>query len=121
MAQLNNVSNTWAQIISSITNIPAKNTIWSVIQRLVLGASVYFIWQERNMRLFGGACRTVDELYKTIVDTVRSRIMGLKIKVTPDVIKAAEVWNFPIDKLFKYKCMLDDLLADNMIIDDEEN
>ncbi|PWA53535.1 reverse transcriptase zinc-binding domain-containing protein [Artemisia annua] len=101
MAKLDDVSNSWAQIISSIVNRPAQNSIWSVIQRLVLGASVYFVWQERNLRLFGGHSRTVEELTKIVIDNVRLRLMGLKLKTTPDVIMAAEVWNFPIDKYFK--------------------
>ncbi|PWA61076.1 reverse transcriptase domain, Reverse transcriptase zinc-binding domain protein [Artemisia annua] len=117
MAKLDNVSNCWPQIISSIVNRPAKNSIWSVIQRLVWGASVYFIWQERNVRLFGNNSRTENELFKIIIDTVRFRLMGLKINVTSDVIAAAEVWNLPISKYHKYKVMLDDLMADNMNID----
>ena len=119
MAKLSNVSNTWAHVISSMVNIQAKNTIWSVIQRLVLGAAVYFIWQERNMRLFGSYGRTEDELFKIIVDSVRFRIMGLKVKVTSDVMNAAEIWSFPIDKNLKYRYLLDELMADNMDIDDE--
>ena len=102
-------------------NRPAKNSIWSVIQRLVWGASVYFIWQERNIRLFGSNSRTEDELFKIITDSVRFRIMGLKINVTPDVISAAEVWNFPISNYHKYKCVLDDLMADNMNIDGNDD
>ncbi|GJU49072.1 hypothetical protein Tco_1218627 [Tanacetum coccineum] len=30
---------------------------------------------------------------------ILSRLLGLKLKTTPDVIKAAEVWNIPIDRL----------------------
>ena len=117
MAKLNSVSNVWAQIISSVVNIPARNTIWSVIQRLMLGAAVYFIWQERNMRLFGNYGRTEDELFKIIVESVRFRLMGLKIKVTSDVIKASEIWCLPIDKKLKFRHILDELLSDPMEID----
>ncbi|PWA74821.1 Phytosulfokine [Artemisia annua] len=98
MAKLRNMPNNWAQVVSNMVNIPAKNTIWIVIQRLVFGASVYYIWQERNMRLFGSYGRTVEELLKVIVDTVRCRIMGLKLSATNYVMNAAEIWGFPIDK-----------------------
>ena len=114
MAKLDSVSDCWPQIISSIVNFPAKNSIWSVIQRLVWGAVVYYIWQERNIRLFGGYSRTENELFKIIVETVRLRIMGLQLKVTPDVISAAKVWNFPIDNRYKFQNVLEDLLADYM-------
>ncbi|GJY70470.1 hypothetical protein Tco_0474173, partial [Tanacetum coccineum] len=103
----------------SIVNMPASNTIWSVIQRLLLGASVYYIWQERNIRLFGEAKRSDDEIFMIVFKFIRLRLMGLKLKATTDVIKAAEVWNFPIDKMSKYKIMIDNLLSDAMDIDDE--
>ncbi|PWA46903.1 reverse transcriptase domain, Reverse transcriptase zinc-binding domain protein [Artemisia annua] len=104
MAKLNLVSNCWPQLISSIVNIPAKNSIWSVIQRLVWGAAVYYIWQERNVRLFGGYSRNENELFKIITDAVRFRIMGLQLKVTPDVISAVKVWFSPGS--FSFGCCL---------------
>ncbi|GJV76374.1 hypothetical protein Tco_1507958 [Tanacetum coccineum] len=78
--------------------MPAKNTIWSVIQRLAFGASVYFIWQERNFRLFGGQSRTEDAVFKITVDSVRYRIIGLKL------------WNekSPLCNLINYSTLLYD-------------
>ena len=119
MARVDDISNIWPQIVSFMANMPANNSIWSVIQRLVWGASVYFLWQERNIRLFGGYGRTEDELFKVITDAVRFRLMGLQLKVTPGVITAAEVWNFPFDRIYKYKYILDELLGDNMDVDDD--
>ena len=69
--------------------------------------------------MFGGYGRTEDELFKVITDAVRFRLMGLQLKVTPGVITAAEVWNFPIDRIYKYKYILDELLGDNMDVDDD--
>ena len=114
---MSHVSNNWAQIVSSIVNIQAQNTIWRLIQRLMWGAAVYFIWQERNMRLFGSYGISEDELFKIIVDSVRIRIMGLSMRVTSDVIAAAEVWRLPIDKKLKFRFLIDDLLTDNMVSD----
>ena len=50
LAKLHDLSNTWGEVISGIINKPTKNGIWSVIQRLLFGVVVYFIWQERNLR-----------------------------------------------------------------------
>ncbi|PWA89205.1 Phytosulfokine [Artemisia annua] len=124
MAKLNDYSNIWAEIISGIANKPASNTVWSVIQRLVFGAAVYFIWQERNARLFSGVERSEDCLFMIIVESVRMRLMGLKMKVTSDVINASVIWKFPIDKNLKYKRMLEELFADDndkTDVDDEDN
>ncbi|GKC32155.1 RNA-directed DNA polymerase, eukaryota, reverse transcriptase zinc-binding domain protein [Tanacetum coccineum] len=52
MACLDNVSNVWGELVSGIVNKAANDGIWNIIQRLVFGAAVYFIWQERNFRLF---------------------------------------------------------------------
>ncbi|GKC08702.1 RNA-directed DNA polymerase, eukaryota, reverse transcriptase zinc-binding domain protein [Tanacetum coccineum] len=60
--------------------------------RLVLGAFVYYIWQERNMRLFEEVKRTGEEIFKLVVESVRLRIMGLKLKTTKDVIEASKKW-----------------------------
>ncbi|GJY88850.1 RNA-directed DNA polymerase, eukaryota, reverse transcriptase zinc-binding domain protein [Tanacetum coccineum] len=58
--------------------------------------SVHEVWKsmkinsvkERNLRLFGDTRRTEDELFNIIFEIVRSRFMGLQLKVTPEVIKA---------------------------------
>ncbi|GKA28195.1 reverse transcriptase domain-containing protein, partial [Tanacetum coccineum] len=55
---------------------------------------------ERNIRLFGNAGRSEEELYKIIFESIRSRLMGLNLKVTPDVIKATRIWNVPIDRMW---------------------
>ncbi|GKE66794.1 RNA-directed DNA polymerase, eukaryota, reverse transcriptase zinc-binding domain protein [Tanacetum coccineum] len=120
MAKFENMSNSWAQVISSIVSMPAKNTIWNVIQRLAFGASVYFIWQERNFRLFSGQSRTEDAMFKIIVDSVRYRIIRLKLQVTNDVINVADIWNFLVNKISRYKYMMNELLSDFMDIDNEK-
>jgi hypothetical protein len=42
----------WGNTVESIANKPCGNNIWSVIRRLCLGATLYFIWQERNFKIF---------------------------------------------------------------------
>ncbi|GJR59309.1 hypothetical protein Tco_1501471 [Tanacetum coccineum] len=97
MARLEDLSNVWAEIVFGITNKPARNGIWSIIQRLVLGVMVYFVWQERNFRLFRKCERSEDKLFSIVTDTVRLKRMGLTLlKASFDVKKAAEMWNFPL-------------------------
>lgn len=118
MALLDNLSNNWASIISGISNRPAGNKIWSVIQRLVFGASVYFVWQERNMRYHQQVERDVDVLFDHIVETVRMKIRGMSLKCTTDVIKASEIWNFPISKNVKYHEIVKELNGNNIFNED---
>ncbi|GJY58938.1 RNA-directed DNA polymerase, eukaryota, reverse transcriptase zinc-binding domain protein [Tanacetum coccineum] len=46
------LSDCWDQIISEIKSLPADKNIWSIVRRLMCSAAVYYIWQERNDRLF---------------------------------------------------------------------
>ena len=98
MALMNNISNNWASVISDIANRPAVNKIWSVIQRLVFGAAIYFLWQERNFRCYQQKEREVEFLFDHIVETVRMKIRGFTLKHTLDVMKASRIWNFPVSK-----------------------
>ncbi|PWA79430.1 Phytosulfokine [Artemisia annua] len=98
MAKFDDISNNWPTIVSGIANKPANNKVWSVIQRLVLGAAVYFIWQERNVRRAQYIDRSVDCLFQLVVDTVRMKLMGLTMKYSSDVARASEIWQFKVCK-----------------------
>nr|GEU96335.1 hypothetical protein [Tanacetum cinerariifolium] len=93
MANLKSVSNVWGEVISSISNRPANNSISSVIQRLVFEAIVYYIWQERNARLFRNSIRIEEVLFNNIVKTVRFKLLSLQIRNSVNVRIAARIWN----------------------------
>lgn len=46
---------------------------------LIIGATFYYLWQERNLRIFQGKARSLDELCSQIRDVVRLRVMSLKM------------------------------------------
>lgn len=96
LCKLDDVSCIWAEIVSGISVRAANSSIWSVVQRLVFGAAVYFIWQERNIRIFQNDFRTDETVFKIIVDTVRHKLMGLKIKRSLDVEKVAKIWKISV-------------------------
>ncbi|PWA54454.1 RNA-directed DNA polymerase, eukaryota, Reverse transcriptase zinc-binding domain protein [Artemisia annua] len=45
--------NDWQNLLNFMIKRPVNESIWSILQRLVLGACVYYIWQERNFQAFG--------------------------------------------------------------------
>ncbi|PWA65033.1 Phytosulfokine [Artemisia annua] len=112
MAKLEMVGHEWASVISSIVNKSANNTIWIVIQRLSFGAIVYFIWQERNIRRRQQCSRSEEVLFNCIVSTIRFKLLGLSLKSTNDVVKAAEIWSIPLRSNDYYKRMVDELVSD---------
>ncbi|GKD34321.1 hypothetical protein Tco_1249830 [Tanacetum coccineum] len=115
MIKFDNMSNEWASVLSFTVNKPASNSIWSVIQRLTLGACVYFLWQERNIRCFVKKYRDIDCLFNIIIETVKMKLMGLNFKTTVNVIEAAKIWNLQlggnllVNKGDYYKRMDEDL------------
>nr|XP_043626221.1 uncharacterized protein LOC122597720 [Erigeron canadensis] len=98
MANLDEVPNSWDSIVDCMSSFTMSNAITNVVQRLVLAATVYFVWQERNFRLFQNKTRNVKDLCGIIKHTVRARLIGLKIKSTAKAAKVAEIWNFELNK-----------------------
>ncbi|GKA56643.1 hypothetical protein Tco_0755715 [Tanacetum coccineum] len=83
-------------IIDYISSRPICKSIWSIIQRLVLGASMYHLWIERNKIILQGKSRNVDDICSMIKDLVRLRILGLKIKGSKQAVDAAKIWDFQV-------------------------
>lgn len=79
-----------------ISSIPMSRSIWSIIQRLVLGDTVYFLWIERNSRTFQKKSRSVEDICSIIRDHVRLRLLSLKIKGSKHSSDAAKIWNFQV-------------------------
>nr|GEW73138.1 RNA-directed DNA polymerase, eukaryota, reverse transcriptase zinc-binding domain protein [Tanacetum cinerariifolium] len=52
----------------------------SIIGRLVLAATCYFIWRERNSRLFKKKLKTYDQIYDDIVVYVRLKVLTFRFK-----------------------------------------
>ncbi|GKA38286.1 RNA-directed DNA polymerase, eukaryota, reverse transcriptase zinc-binding domain protein, partial [Tanacetum coccineum] len=85
-----------SDILKFILNRPINKPIWSILQRLVLGACVYVVWQERNMRSFCKCSRSVEEVCNLISDVVRLRVLSLGLNPTAQVYVAANLWNFHV-------------------------
>ncbi|PWA58015.1 Gamma interferon inducible lysosomal thiol reductase GILT [Artemisia annua] len=80
MIRLDYAPNSLTHIVPYVCNRPINRSIWSILQRLVIGALIYFVWQERNLRRFQHKNRPVKELYGIIRENVRLRLLSLKIR-----------------------------------------
>ncbi|XP_024981022.1 uncharacterized protein LOC112517884 [Cynara cardunculus var. scolymus] len=92
---LNGIPDIWADIIGMFQQVTKGKTLWSIIRRLVLAATVYHLWQERNNRIFKSKRRSHIAVGKTITDDVRSRLLSLSFKSSLNVDRARLVWNRP--------------------------
>ncbi|GJR12750.1 RNA-directed DNA polymerase, eukaryota, reverse transcriptase zinc-binding domain protein [Tanacetum coccineum] len=71
----------------------AKRNLGKVINRLVLAAAVYYIWQDRNWKIFKHEKRNVEQILKIITENVKMRLMSFKVNQTSVVIKITESLN----------------------------
>ncbi|PWA47902.1 RNA-directed DNA polymerase, eukaryota, Reverse transcriptase zinc-binding domain protein [Artemisia annua] len=63
-------------IVNMLTSKPFKNNIWMVVNRLVIGACVYHVWE-------------VKVLLRIIVENVREKLMSSCVKKSIDVCNVA--------------------------------
>ncbi|XP_022040211.1 uncharacterized protein LOC110942755 [Helianthus annuus] len=64
-----------------------------LISKLVVAASTYVIWQERNDRLFKNQTRPPDIICNEILQTVRYKLLGVKFKDTASVRRLLDDWD----------------------------
>ncbi|GKE23975.1 hypothetical protein Tco_1435487 [Tanacetum coccineum] len=80
--------NEWRSNVTTFARRYNGNFINSIIRRLCIAASVYLIWQERNNRILRDGKRNCKDLYKVLYETIRMRLMSLRVKDTLAVRKA---------------------------------
>ncbi|GKA17431.1 hypothetical protein Tco_0697268 [Tanacetum coccineum] len=72
--------NSLSDIVCYVFERPINRSIWSIMQRLVIGVVVYFVWQVQNLRIFQMQSRSISELCGIIRQNVRLILSSLKIR-----------------------------------------
>lgn len=80
LANLEDVPPESAEIVNVLRPQAHRNLGWNIVGKLTLGGEVYFVWHERNLRLFKKGARAYKQLVKIIVNLVRLRIMSMRFK-----------------------------------------
>jgi hypothetical protein len=71
-----------------------------VIARLGVAAMAYYIWQERNKRIFCNHARPPEVLTDLILGTVRYKLMSLKFKPSARVKSLLLQWDIHGEDVF---------------------
>ena len=71
-----------------------SRSVRSVVSKLLFAAASYFIWQERNNRIFKKMRRTEAQVEDIIKSTVRLKLLTCRFKKTANVIDLVHVWKF---------------------------
>ncbi|GJU39275.1 hypothetical protein Tco_1192232 [Tanacetum coccineum] len=86
-------------IISNFLSLAKRKTSRSVIAKLVVLASAYFLWQERNGRLFKKHKRSSTQIIECITIAVRLKLLSCRFKKSKDGVRFAQTWDLP-DTIF---------------------
>ncbi|GJY23016.1 putative reverse transcriptase domain, reverse transcriptase zinc-binding domain protein [Tanacetum coccineum] len=72
-----------------------SRTTRCVIAKLVVAASAYYVWQERNWRLFQKGKRSIDQVVECIKSVVRLKLLSCKLKKSKSGESMAKLWDLP--------------------------
>lgn len=84
--------NSWEDFIEKAANTWKGKSIHVVVNKLIFSALIYFLWQERNWRLFQNSRRSSVQLIGSIEENIRFKIMGLKLRDNSRVRKVLQDW-----------------------------
>ncbi|XP_071708757.1 uncharacterized protein [Rutidosis leptorrhynchoides] len=82
----------WRHLCVVMSGSAARNTSNMVVAKLIFGASVYFIWQEHNNRIFKKSHRTEVKLFDDIFSTIRLKLLSIKFKNLANVERMKATW-----------------------------
>ncbi|GJW36209.1 RNA-directed DNA polymerase, eukaryota, reverse transcriptase zinc-binding domain protein, partial [Tanacetum coccineum] len=80
------------EVVQFLESQAPKNKIWRVMNRLILAAVIYYLWHERNGRIFRQESRNESEVCCIIKENIKNKLMSLKVKRSSAVMKVADVW-----------------------------
>ncbi|GJR21950.1 reverse transcriptase domain, reverse transcriptase zinc-binding domain protein [Tanacetum coccineum] len=81
--------------ISSILPIAKRRTWDSVIIKLVIASTAYFLWQERNLRLFKNNKRSVAQVIECITSSIRLKLLSCRFKKSKRGLVLMRHWKIP--------------------------
>ncbi|GJR59307.1 putative RNA-directed DNA polymerase [Tanacetum coccineum] len=95
LASMELISPRLHDIISYLQPIAHRRNARSVIDRILVAAAAYFIWVERNNRVFKNSRRSPEELHDAIIVTVRLKLLTFRFKNTTAVQDILARWKMP--------------------------
>lgn len=87
----------WRNVVSVLANERCNNSIYSVLYRMVVATSSYFIWSERNMTLFNNSQRDSQSLLNGILDSIKLQLMCLKVRKSATTSKVSKDWEIQMN------------------------
>nr|GEU61658.1 hypothetical protein [Tanacetum cinerariifolium] len=92
LAGLSNSSPSMDDILHDIAPFAKRRTLKSIVAKLVVAAAAYFIWQERNGRLFKESKLSVSQVSDKILNSVRLKLISCRIKKSRSALELFHRW-----------------------------
>ncbi|GJY18410.1 hypothetical protein Tco_0389901 [Tanacetum coccineum] len=97
VAGISGVSSQWDDIMLWLLPISKSKTVISIVGRLIVAATSYFLWRERNDRIHGKGDKKVEQVSKYVADSVRLKLASIKFKKNARVRKLMETWKLAFE------------------------
>ncbi|GKB53678.1 reverse transcriptase domain, reverse transcriptase zinc-binding domain protein [Tanacetum coccineum] len=101
LADFSNVPGRYKDIVDYINPFAKRRSCKSVIAKLVFSASVYYLWQERNARLFSNQKRSVKQVVDVIKSSVRLKLLSCSFKKSRDSMEFVHLWQLLKNIIFR--------------------
>ncbi|GJR54535.1 putative ribonuclease H-like domain-containing protein [Tanacetum coccineum] len=101
-------------IISTYLPYAHRRTSKCIVAKLIIAAGAFFIWQERNWRLFKHGKRSEIQVSGCILNTVCLKLMSCRFKRSKDSEDMARDWDLP-SFIFKYAISHDPIIFDSLV------
>ncbi|XP_021985901.1 uncharacterized protein LOC110882124 [Helianthus annuus] len=92
MVTLENVSDSWASICAWMERTASSKTTNVIVGKILIAAMTYFIWQERNARLFSHNHKSAEVVTELVKHIVRLKLMGFKFRGSADRNRVLKAW-----------------------------
>ncbi|GJY19324.1 reverse transcriptase domain, reverse transcriptase zinc-binding domain protein [Tanacetum coccineum] len=101
-----NIPPSLSSIVTFLVPLASKKSARVIIVKQVFAASCYFIWQERNNRLFAQQRRSSNQVIDSIISTVRLKSLSCRFKKAENVHRSYRLCNDLVDTLRHVTCVL---------------
>nr|GEU65637.1 hypothetical protein [Tanacetum cinerariifolium] len=93
------LNRTITSICSLIVHFLIRFGVVLSIMQLTLAVVAYFVWQERNLRLFKGSKRSIKEVVDCVISFVRLKLLSCRFKKSKDAVLFSRLWELPLSIL----------------------
>jgi hypothetical protein len=94
-AGLTDIPSSLENVVHHLAPMASSRSVRSVVSKLLLAATSYFIWQERNNRIFKQQRQSESQVIDVIKATVRLKLLTCRFKRRANVLSFMRVWRVP--------------------------